>query len=173
VDSEPVVAKRPARVDEAEQLLQQLRRMCEEGAVKIELDEKRLRHIDSPVVCEPDSTRWIYGALVVGGVVWWFAGMTYGIIALAVGAVLYATVGRSHVRRRLDKRVREIALRDTTVWRKLWRFGGVTLVRADGNEPARCAAPQQNWMTFVQPQLAVAPSPAMAAEGGQEAAAAR
>jgi hypothetical protein len=61
--------------------------------------------------------------------------------------VLNLTAGRSDVRRRLIRRMHERALGDGEAWRRLWRFGGVTLVE-QGAE--RCAAPHGNWTALVR-----------------------
>ena len=106
--------------------------------------------MDSPVVCDPDSTRWLYALAVVAGLVWWRAGTTYGLVAVAVAGIIYATLARTYVKRRLERRVQEKALSDPTIWKKLWRFGGVALVAKDAGAAAPCTAPQDNWVAFVQ-----------------------
>jgi hypothetical protein len=142
--------KRPQRVDEATEQLRQLKKLVAAGTVSLKIDQKRLTHMDSPVACDPDSTRWLYGLAVISALVWWRGGTTYGLVAIAVSAVIYATVARTFVKRRLERRVQEIALSDPTIWRKLWRFGGVALVAKDRGPAAPCTAPKDNWVTFVQ-----------------------
>ena len=151
-DTEPsdplALIKRPVRVDEATEQLRQLKKLVADGTVALQIDQKRLTHMDSPVVCDPDSTRWLYGLAVICALVWWRGGTTYGLVAIGVDAVTYATVARTYVKRRLERRVQEIALSDPTIWRKLWRFGGVALVTKDQAPP--CTAPKDNWVSFVQ-----------------------
>jgi len=144
------VLKRPEKVDEATAQLRQLKKLVEDGSVTLRIDQKRLTHMDSPVVCDPDSTRWLYGLAVVAALVWWRGGTTYGLVAVAVAGLVYATLARTYVKRRLERRVQQIALSDATIWRKLWRFGGVALVAKHRESAAPCTAPKDNWMTFVQ-----------------------
>ena len=142
--------KRPRRVDEATEQLNQLKQLLADGKLSLKIDQKRLTHMDSPVVCDPDSTRWLYALAVVAALVWWRFGTTYGLVAVAVAGLTYATLARTYVKRRLERRVQEKALADPTIWRKLWRFGGVALVAKDGGATALCTAPKDNWVTFMQ-----------------------
>jgi hypothetical protein len=132
----------------AAELLRALRRLIADGAVRLELDLKRLDHIDSPVAVEADSNIWIYGGVLVCAAVFWRIGLWPGVAAIAAALALYFTAGRAYVRRRIKRRVEERALADSELWRKLWRFGGLALVEhATG---ARCAAPDGNWMALVR-----------------------
>jgi hypothetical protein len=131
----------------ADELFGELRRLIEHGKLRLELDLARLDHIDSPVAVEADSNIWVYGLVAVCAVAFWLGGTGPGIAAIAISLVLYFTVARAYVRRRLIRRVHERALGDGEVWRRLWRFGGVTLV---GDRDARCAAPEGNWMALVR-----------------------
>lgn len=131
----------------AEDLFRELRRLIECGKLRLELDLARLDHIDSPVAVEADSNIWVYGLIVVCAVAFWLGGTVPGVAAIAVSLVLYFTVARAYVRRRLTRRVHERALGDGEAWRRLWRFGGVTLVDEGA---ARCAAPEGNWMALVR-----------------------
>jgi len=131
----------------ANDLFREMRRLIEHGKLRLELDLARLDHIDSPVAVEADSNIWVYGLIAVCAVAFWLGGTGPGIAAIAISLVLYFTVARAYVRRRLIRRVHERALGDGEVWRRLWRFGGVTLV---GDRDARCAAPEGNWMALVR-----------------------
>ena len=144
------IYKRPKRVDEATEQLNLLKQLVAEGKISLKIDQKRLTHMDSPVVCDPDSTRWLYALAIVAALVWWRFGTTYGLVAVAVAGITYATLARTYVKRRLERRVQEKALADPTIWRKLWRFGGVALVAKDGGTTAHCTAPKDNWVTFMQ-----------------------
>ncbi len=131
----------------AEDLFRELRRLVACGTVRLELDLARLEHIDSPVVVEADSNIWVYTLLAVCAVVFWRAGPWPGVAAIVASLALYLTAGRRYVRRRLIRRVHERALGDGEVWRRLWRFGGVTLVAGGAG---RCIAPAGNWMALVR-----------------------
>jgi hypothetical protein len=128
------------------ELLRTLRAGVDEGRVRLEFDHRRLDHMDSPVAVQADSNIWIYAGILVTAAVWWRLGTRAGLAAAALSLLLYLAAGRRYVRRRVERRVREVALQDTAVWRKLWRFGGIALA-ADGE---RCAAPDGNWMEFVR-----------------------
>jgi hypothetical protein len=131
----------------ADDLFRELRRLIELGTLRLELDVARLDHIDSPVAVEADSNIWVYGLIAVCAVAFWQGGTGPGVAAIGISLVLYFTVARAYVRRRLTRRVHERALGDGEVWRRLWRFGGVTLV---GDRGVRCAAPEGNWMALVR-----------------------
>ncbi len=138
-------------------LLRGLRRLVDSGALRLELDLKRLDHMDSPVGVEADSNRWIYPAIILCGAVFWFVGLWPGIAAAILCLAAYLTLGRAYVRRRLVARVHEKALYDLDLWRRLWRYGGVSLVpgegAAAGAETPRaepCAAPEGTWMALVR-----------------------
>jgi hypothetical protein len=129
-------------------LFADLRRLHAAGALALELDHRRLSHIDSPVAVEAESNRIVYGGLVLTGLVWWFFGAWVGMAVAAACLLFYLTFGKADVRRRTARRVEERALADLAAWRKLWRFGGVVLVAR--HDRRRCAAPQDNWMQFVR-----------------------
>lgn len=131
----------------AEDLFRDLRRLVVQGRVHLELDFGRLDHIDSPVAVEADSNIWVYVLVAACAAIFWRVGAWPGAAAIVVSLILYLTAGRRYVRHRLTRRVHERALADGEVWRRLWRFGGVTLV----NDCAeRCAAPDGNWMALVR-----------------------
>jgi hypothetical protein len=149
VDVPPVTDVPPPEATPLD-LLRSLRGLVESGALRLELDLKRLDHMDSPVGVEADSNRWIYPAIVLCGGLFWFAGLWAGLAAAGASLVLYLTLGRSYVRRRLVRRVHEGALYDLDLWRRLWRYGGVALVPAAGAAAQPCAAPGGNWMALVR-----------------------
>jgi hypothetical protein len=130
------------------ELLRGLRGLIDSGAVRLELDLGKLDQMDSPVAVEADSNIWVYGAIPLCALVFWQLGLWPGLASIAAGLALYFTAGRAYVRRRLAARVRERALRDSELWRRLWRFGGVMLI--DVGDGTRCAAPDGNWMALVR-----------------------
>jgi hypothetical protein len=129
-----------------EQLLSKLRAFRQAGRLALELDHRRLAHIDSPVAVEAESTRFVYGGLALSAAAWWFLGTEAGLAVAALSLAAYLTLGKADVRRRTARRVEERALGDIALWRRLWRFGGVVLAAGD----RRCAAPDGNWMQFVR-----------------------
>jgi hypothetical protein len=131
------------------ELMRLLRARIDGGTLRLELDFKRLDHMDCPVAVEADSNVWIYAGIVLCAPAFWLGGMPVGAAAVAACLILYVTAGRAYVRRRLRRRVDERALSDSETWRKLWRFGGVALVAGDGT---RCVAPDDNWMALVREQ---------------------
>jgi len=136
----------------AEELFKALGKLHAEGRVRIDLDIKRLMHIDSPVGIEAESNQWVYGLGVITALLWWQLGYKIGLAAMGVSLVLYLTLAKAHVRRRIDRRVRSQVLEDIVRWRKLWNFGGVAL-QDTGAEGQRCAAPDDNWMDFVRQRM--------------------
>lgn len=147
-------------VQSAGELLAALRRGVAEGRVELRVQPKQLHHIDSPVAVEADGNMWAYAALFIAAVLWWRWGMVPGLAALAVGVVVYLTLGRAYMYRRIERRVRGVALDDLDKWRKLWRFSGLTLTARDRQDLAPCASPDGNWMAFMRSLSAAAPATA-------------
>jgi hypothetical protein len=147
----PQVAIPPEAAETADELFARLRRLCAEGRVAIDLDNKRLMHIDSPVSFEAWGNQWVYSLLALTGVLWWWFGYKVGAGAAVASVLLYLTLGKAFLHRRIDRRVREQVLEDVVRWRKLWSFGGVRLRNtADGSAGGTCASPRDNWMEFVR-----------------------
>jgi hypothetical protein len=140
---------------EAAELLAALRRLVGERKIDIDVDPRRLNHIDSPVASEADGNVWVYGAVAIAALLLWWKGPVPAVAVIAVGALLYLTLGRAYVHRRIERRVREKALNNLDVWRKLWRFPGLRL-KATGT--AECLSPDGNWMAFVRTAMPAAAS---------------
>jgi hypothetical protein len=134
----------------AEALLAMLCRLEDEGRLRLRIEPSLLTHIDSPVASEADGNIWVYGALAVAAVLWLWRGAVPGLLAFAVGLLVYFTLGRAYMHRRIERRVREQALGSIESWRRLWRFRGLTLSAADRPGLAECASPDGNWMAFVR-----------------------
>jgi hypothetical protein len=148
----PQVAIPPEAAETADELFARLRRLCAEGRVVIDLDNKRLMHIDSPVSFEAWGNQWVYALLFLTCAVWWWFGWKVGTGAAVGSVLLYLTLGKAFLHRRIDRRVRGQVLEDVTRWRKLWSFGGVSLrtTSEGGSDDGICAAPRDNWMEFVR-----------------------
>jgi hypothetical protein len=141
----------PEAAETADELFTRLRRLCAEGRIGIELDNKRLMHIDSPVSFEAWGNQWIYPLLALTCALWWWFGWQVGTAAAAASVLLYITLGKAFLHRRIERRMREQVLADVLRWRKLWNFGGVTLRdTAGGAGEGICASPSGNWMEFVR-----------------------
>jgi hypothetical protein len=135
----------------AAELLARLRRLHADGRVAIDIDVKRLMHMDSPVGFEAESNQWVYGLLALTAALWYVFGYKTGLATAAVSLSLYLSLGKIYLRRRIARRVRGRALDDEEQWRRLWDFGGVTLLETgpDG-DGVRCGAPADNWMEFTR-----------------------
>ena len=147
----PQVAIPPEAAETADDLFARLRQLCADGKVAIDLDHKRLMHIDSPVSFEAWCNQWVYPLLLLTCGLWWWLGWKVGVGAATASVLLYLTLGKAFLHRRIERRVREQVLEDVVRWRKLWNFGGVSLrstagAAADGI----CASPRDNWMEFVR-----------------------
>jgi tetratricopeptide (TPR) repeat protein len=132
----------------ASDLLRALGALHQAGKIALRLDYKRLNHIDSPVGVEADSNIWAYAAILAVVLAWFAGGAVAAGVAAPLGIALYYTAGVAYVRHRLKRRVVERALGNVDLWRRLWRFGGVSLVRQD--DGAVCDAPEGNWMELVR-----------------------
>jgi hypothetical protein len=141
----PLVQQRDRRDDRA--LLKVLARACRSGVVAIEGDCVRLQHIHSPVMSQADGNQWVLAIGAVFGLIWWFLSLRWALGVLPIGIVLYWTIGRKTIWRRLMRRV-DNRLDDPVAWNKLWEFGGLAL-REDATG-RRCAAPDEDWRRFVQ-----------------------
>ena len=148
----PQVAIPAEAAETADELFARLRRLCAEGRVAIDLDNKRLmHHMDSPVSFEAWGNQWVYPLLVLTGTLWWWFGWKVGAPAAVASVLLYLTLGKAFLRRRIERRVREQVLEDVVRWRKLWSFGGVTLRNTVGSaSDGLCTSPRDNWMEFVR-----------------------
>jgi hypothetical protein len=127
-------------------LLAALRAMVDVGSVRLDITSGKLDHMDSPVSVQSESTRWFAVLFVACAAAFWFGGWIGGAAAVVASLALWFAWVRPSTHRRINARVRETALKDTQLWRALWRFGGVRLVAGD----ATCAAPGDNWMQFVR-----------------------
>lgn len=143
----------PPREGAAEMLIA-LRRLLSAQRIELRIEARRLNHIDSPVAVEADGNIWAYAFLAAAAVAGWRWGWIAGGATLAAGILVYLTLGRAYVHRRIERRVRQDALADLEKWRKLWRFSGLTLIARDGAPVAACASPEGNWMAFVRSALA-------------------
>jgi hypothetical protein len=136
--------------ESAAELLATLRRLVREGRVTVRVDARRLNHIDSPVAFEADGNIWVYGAIVLAALALWRVGIAAAAAVLAGGIALYLTLGRAYIHRRIERRVRDKALENLEIWRKLWRFNGITLAASERPDLTPCASPEGNWMGFVR-----------------------
>src|SRR5215469_4183919 len=136
----PQVVIPPEAAETADELFARLRRLCAEGRVTIELDKKRLMHIDSPVSFEAWGNQLVYPLLLLTIVAWWWLGWKVGSGVAVVSVLIYLTIGKAFVYRRIERRVREQVLEDVVRWRKLWNFGGVSLhTKGEGAAASTCA----------------------------------
>ncbi len=147
----PQVEIPPEAAETADQLFARLRQLCAEDRVAIELDNKRLSHIDSPVSFEAWGNQLVYPLLLLTCALWWWFGWKVGGATAVASVLIYLTIGKAFLHRRIERRVREQVLEDVVRWRKLWSFGGVSLRRlGEGDADAICNAPSDNWMEFVR-----------------------
>jgi hypothetical protein len=147
----PQVAIPPEAAETAEELFRRLRKLCADDRVAIELDHKRLMHIDSPVSFEAWGNQLVYPLLLATCLLWWWLGWKVGAGVAVASVLLYLTLGKAYLHKRIERRVREQVLEDVVLWRKLWSFGGVSLRRVgDGDGAGTCASPRDNWMEFVR-----------------------
>jgi hypothetical protein len=136
-----------ADADSAVDLFRALRRLVASGELAVACDFARLRHMDSPVGSEAETTRWAYAAVALSLLALWRGGWWAALATAAVGTALYFTAGLAHARRNIRRRVDDRALESLDEWQKLWRFGGVALTAKNGEV---CAAPKGNWMALVR-----------------------
>lgn len=129
--------------------LVKLRELVAAQAVRIRFDAKKLRQLDSPVVVVAETERWALGMAAVTGALWWFVNIYVAGAALGAAIVLYLLFGRRAIARNIERRIHEKALKDISIWRALWQFGGVSLAAAsDANDT--CVAPNGRWIAFVE-----------------------
>ncbi|MCW5752093.1 MAG: hypothetical protein KIT81_13185 [Alphaproteobacteria bacterium] len=124
------------------------------GEVDMDLDRGLATHVHSPVASEAEGNLLL---LVTGAPVatlWWWQGHLAGLAGAALAAVALSLFYGRILAWRMRKRVLRQALSEIDLWRRLWRFGGVTLRRPeDGgakDTPDVCAAPDQSWQRFAR-----------------------
>ena len=139
-------AEAPAETER--ELLAKLEAMVQSGKLILTVDRSKLSSLDFPLSSEVDGNLWVYGMAVVSALIWWRVGMWFGIAAGVASLVLYQTLGKAYIARRLDKRIRERGLKEMDTWRALWRFGGVILTPAGGGAP--CQGPQGSWFALAR-----------------------
>lgn len=134
-------------------------RAVDQGWARIDVDPRRVRHMDCPVSGAAYHTSQIYlsgvaclGAFAVVGPIP-AAAIVVGIVALnvLVLARLVDRLTRGHVVDRVRRR--------PDLWEKLWWFGGIAVTTADGVVET---APKGDWRRVA----ATAPPPAVDGVGG-------
>jgi hypothetical protein len=130
------------------ELLAKLEAMVQSGKLILTVDRSKLSSLDFPLSSEVDGNLWVYGMAAASALVWWRVGMWFGIGAGVASLLLYQTLGKAYIARRLDRRIRERGLKEMDTWRALWRFGGVILTPAAGGTP--CQGPQGSWFALAR-----------------------
>jgi hypothetical protein len=128
-------------------LLARLHRSIEEGRIRLTLDRRKLSHMDFPLSFESDGNRWIYPIVGLTAAGFWLGGIWVGAGIGVTGYIIYQTLGRAYIVRRLDRRIRTKGLISVAEWRKIWRFGGVVLTSSDGQTRQ---GPNESWMGLVR-----------------------
>lgn len=129
--------------------LKVLRKLVGAQWVAMELNAAILNRVDSPLSLLAEDTRWIVLGLIGGGGALIFVGWPLAIGICVLVLVTYFFIGRRRATDALHKRALG-ALDDSAEWRKLWRYGGVTLNASPAIGVSACAAPDGNWMKFVR-----------------------
>jgi hypothetical protein len=135
-------------------LLAALRKACVRGEVTIDLDMKRLTHLNSPLMFLADFDQWFIGFVVVAGLAWWLVGWKLSAAAVPVFAVLYMLFAHRIVQRRTMRRITEKAMFEIDQWRKIWGWGGVTLIAKIHGAERRAVAPKDSWQEIAAGFLA-------------------
>ena len=137
-----------APVESEREMLTRLDQLVQAGTLRLTVDRSKLSHMDFPLGLEADGNIWVYGMMAATAVIWWRLGSWAGLAAAIVSFLAYQTLGKAYVARRLDRRIRDKALKDVDSWRALWRFGGVILTPATGGPP--CQGPAGSWIGLVR-----------------------
>ena len=128
-------------------LLARLEAGVRDGRVRLAIDRSKLSHIDFPLALEADGNRWVYALAAATALAFWQLGPGGGAAVAAASVVVYQTLGRRDVARRLEARVRRRGLASVETWRRLWRFGGVVLTGPDGRI---WQGPEPGWMALAR-----------------------
>ncbi len=120
------------------------------GEVAIDVDAAVLGHPHCPLSARVYSTRSFYTIVAVVGLS--FAVFGYEVaIGTAVGSLLlYWIVGRRLVHRKMRAFACAQITGNFELWRKMWRFGGITLSRESADGPVHCRAPDESWRSFAR-----------------------
>ncbi len=128
-----------------------LQKLVSAGSVTIQSDPAILNSMNSPIYVEADVTSWAMGAIALFGGLWWGIGIWAGAAGAALCLAGYATIGRRMMRQKIAGRIRNKVLTDIELWRRLWRYGGVSLV--DTRSGRTAAAPADSWIRLVEEAL--------------------
>ena len=120
------------------------------GEIAIDVDARSLGHPHCPLPARAYSTRAFYAIVVVAGLSLWLFGYQIAIGVAAAALLLYWTVGRRVVHRQMREFVCEQITGNFELWKKMWRFGAITLSRESATGLVQCCAPEQSWRAFAR-----------------------
>lgn len=120
------------------------------GEVAIDVDAASLGHPHCPVPAKVYSTRAFYAIVAVVGLSFGVFGYQVAIGAAAGSLLFYWLVGRRLVHRKMRAFARAQITGNFELWRKMWRFGAITLSRESANGPVHCCAPEESWRAFAR-----------------------
>jgi hypothetical protein len=134
-------------VDSEANLLSRLETLVRTERLHLEIDRRKMAHLDFPLASEIDGNIFVYPSLAISALIGWTMGMAAAAAAVAASFLCYQTLGKRFIERRLRRRILDRGLTELTLWRSLWRFGGVILSTPDGQ--MSCQGPQESWSQFV------------------------
>ena len=120
------------------------------GEIAIDVDARSLAHPHCPLSARVYSTQVFYAIVVVVGLSLWLFGYQIAIGVAAAALLLYWSVGRRLVHRKMREVICAQITGNFEVWRKMWRFGAITLSRESPNGLVHCRAPEESWRAFAR-----------------------
>ena len=118
------------------------------GEVAIDIDAAALGHPHCPLSAKVYSTRAFYAIVAVVGLSFAVFGYEVAIGATVGSLVFYWIVGRRLVHRKMRAFACAQITGNVELWRKMWRFGAITLSRITADGPLHCRAPEESWRAF-------------------------
>lgn len=118
-----------------------LRQSIRDGEIRVEINPRRLSHIDCPVAADALSTRALYLMVGLGALAYWQMPWQLAGIFCAAMLLFYATAGHHWVGKRMQRAALVQLLDSLTLWDKMWAFGGVALYDRQGGLLAESGGP--------------------------------
>ena len=129
-----------------------LNQAVEMGKLRIITNYQTLNRRGCPIYHPWENILPLLGLIMLALLVLLLEGMLFGIGALILAMLIFVTIVRPVLAKRLQDRTVRYMLARVENWERLWHIGGVIIIRAD-RPSLGCVAPKGNWSAFVYEHL--------------------
>lgn len=119
------------------------------GKIKLITNFETLNKSGSPVFNPWDNVLPLLGLIFLGLAILLFQGVIMGTVALVIVVAIFVVMVRPWIAAKLQKRTAEYMLADVENWRRIWKIGGVAMIRSD-RPSLGCVAPEGKWPAFTR-----------------------